>query len=348
MPARQAVLLGQDVSRWVVGYGTEEQIKTALFKTAEVFMPEFELELDNTRGYFTPGGSRSMLDARHYNAPLAIYRNGAVVFEGLVKGVTLENGEKTARIRAGNVISKLADTRASLVADGVNPALAIYGALVDAGFEDLLDAGSFFAAAGPASDAGATVDLDFPASEGSTLLEIITEIADACSLTVYSSGNVIRCQAFQAYQGSGSGLGSEVTRLNARAFGSLEYDDSAFSNRVEVNYAASSTLAIDDKESQAREQVVRSTGLDANTGQSVAIPDLASADFFGSQLLARTSYRRRKLIVELGPEFDGIEVGHRHPVTLANLGLDEEPFEAVEVRKSLTTDDIGVVFVSLS
>ena len=117
---------------------------------------------------------------------------------------------------------------------------------------------------------------------------------------------------------------------------------------VEVNYSASSTLTVEDTISQARERVVRSTGLDANTGQNVSIADAVSAAFFGGQLLLRSSYRRRKLSVTLGPEFDNIEIGHRHPVTLANLGLTAEPMEAIEVRKSLTTDDIGVVFVSLS
>ncbi len=342
--------MGQDVSEFVMSYASIEQIKSALFKTSEAFLPEIEVAFDNTRGFFMPGGSRSILPKAHYNVPLELRRNGRTAFLGELKGVHIENGEKVSRLRAGNVMAIIADTRGALEEVGENPVTALYSAFQGAGFEAYLDKASFFAAAGPAKAAGAVATFAFPASDGQTLMEIASEVADACSLTIYTSGGLIRCQAFRPYQGSGSGLRDEITRANARGFGTLEYDDSAFANRVEVNYGASSTLVLDDPVSQARERTPfpRATGLDANTGDAVEFADRTSAAFFGGQLLLRSAYRRRKLSVTLGPEFDDIEIGHRHPVTLANLGLDEEPFEAVEVRKSLTTDDIGVVFVSLS
>jgi len=352
MPTRQAVLLGQDVSQWVVSYGVIEQAKDAMLKTSEIFMPEFELQLDNSRGFFTPGGTKSILSRNHYNTPLQIFRNGRLSFEGLLKKPDIQNTDKISRLVAGNSISKLADIQTPIVENGVNPALAIYSALQQSLSNDDLrryvDFGSFYAASGPAAAAGALVDLNFAESQGRTLLEIATQIGDACSLTIFSKNNIITCQAFRPYQGHGAELRHGINRNNAHEFGTLETDDSAFANRVKVSYGASSILTLDDTVSQSRERGPRSTSLDGSAGQAIAFADQNSAAFFGGQLLKRSAFRRRKLPVTLGAEFDTIQIGHRHPITLANLGLDSEPMEAIEVRKSLTTDEIDVVFLSLS
>lgn len=344
---RRAEVLDQDITAFIVSYGKIEDVKSALFSTGQLFMAEYAFTVDNTKKVFSPGAPGSLLNGGWYNGPVKIYRNEALVFDGFLKKVVPDPLAKTCILTATNVLGLASDSEVVIEGSGLNPAVAAYQALVLAGLEAYLDENSFLAAQGGFSDAGATITLNYGDGHGDSGLSIANDIADLCSLALVTRGTKIYCQAFKAYPGNGSGLGPTVEGKYVRHFGELEFDDSGYANTVTVTYGASLKLTVENQIKVRSDGLTRSLALIAATGDDIAISDYASALYIGQQALARVGYVRKIISVLLGPEFESIVVGDRHPITEPQTGLAEEPFEATEVRKLETTDDIETVFVSL-
>lgn len=348
MPVTRSLeLLDQDITAYVVSYGKIEDVKSALFSTGQLFISEYSFTVDNTRKIFSPGAAGSLLNAGYYNGPVKVYRNAKLVFEGFLKRVVPDPIAKTCILTATNVLGLASDSEVVLEGSGVNPAVAAYQALVLAGLEAYLDKNSFLAAQGGFSEAGATITLNYGNDSGSSGLAIANDIADLCSLALVTRGTKIYCQAFKAYPGNSSGLGPTIEGSLVRQFGELEFDDSGYANTVTVTYGANLNISVENKVSLRADGLKRSLSLVANADADIEIEDYASALYLAQQALARVGYVRKVMKVLLGPEFESISVGDRHPITEPETGLNEEPFEAVETRKLETTDDTEVVFVSL-
>lgn len=337
-------LLGKDVSQYVTSWGKLEVVRKLKLSDSSLFASSFSINLDNTRGAFLPGGSRSMLPRVGWaGSPISIDRGSLSLYEGFLYDLTADDEARTVTLEMTTSLSKAADVVSALSQNGLNPARACFALLVQAGLEDLLDRASFSVAAG--SFGAHTVNVVCPSDQGSTCLSLASEIADLCSLDFTLTRGRVYCVAHRLWDGSG--LRQEVNGNNARSFMPMTSDASNFANQVNFSYASGSVVTLDNVLSQRAERRTISTAVDATTQSKVQVASLATARFLGRLLLSRISPRHQILPVTLGPDFPEVLPGWRFPVTYAGLALDAAPFEVAEAQTDLDADSTDVTLQRL-
>lgn len=340
-------ILGKDISSYVSDFGSLEEIQDAGFTTGRIIMPELEVVLNNGTGAFTSRGSGSLFGHPWYNAEATIAKNGRVVFYGLATDLVPTFGAKEVRLKLTNILQTLADTQITASATSTNPAIAAYKALYDAGLSAYLDRNAFMRASSVYTGKGCAISLSYSSTDGVSALKLLTDISEACSLTVFERAGEITCKVFEEYPGNDSALRGEITKSLCREIGDMVNDDRAFANRVNIVYASSVNLVAEDYLSKRKYRAVKDVSYTFSTGGSVSVATESSARALATLALSRLKERRRKIAIGLGPEFVEAHVGDRHPITISEFGLARAPFEIIELRRSLTTDDVDAVFLSL-
>jgi len=348
MPAlRELRFKGVDLSALVTAWGAIEQIKDVLLVTAQAMTSEMSVEVANRGSMFASGGVSSLVSGMDwYNAPLQVSVDGEVVFDGLVKNVRLSATGQTATIVSENILKRPAEATMSYATPGANPGDAMLGVLAAAGIAaEYVDAASFSRAGVPARQAGAKIVAAYAAGSSTGALSALQGIGDLASISVFVLNNRITARGFLPYEGSEAGLRYELNDGNVREWGDREFDTSAFNNRVSVGYPVGLFVVQDDLAARRSTGVVRN--LDFPATGAVYAADRASAAFFAGVYLQRAAPRKMLLPIAGGREFANIVIGDRFPVTNARLGLSRFPMEAIEIRRSLDTEEVELRLASL-
>ncbi len=338
-------LAGQDVSKFVAGWGSLQAVRKLKLSDSSLFSSRFSVTLDNTTGAFTPGGAVSMLPRMGWAGLTAeVSKDGRSLFDGFLWDLSVDDEASTVTLELASGMTKASDTVASLAGAGLNPAVSCLGLLVQAGLEDLVNKASFSVAAGLFR--GYNVDIDCPASEGQSCLSLASQIADICSMDFILARGLVYCVVDRPWDGSG--LRRQIDGSNARSFRPMGTDSAGLANQVAFSWGPGTVLTLDDKASQRAERRTVSTAVDATAaGSRVQVSDERTARFFASLLLARTSPRRELVEVVADPGFEDTLPGWLFPIDYANLGLAEAPFKVNEAQVSLDTDETTITLQSM-
>lgn len=336
---------GQNLTPYVVSWGSLQVVKKLRLSDSSIVTSAFSLPLDNTKGFFTPGGPASFFPEKAWTGAEAIIeRDGMEIYRGYLQRLAVDDSSQQATVELSDSLTEAVDAVADLTDTDLNPAAACRSLFVAAGLGDRLNSASFSVAAGFL--AGNTIDVTCPASRGESVLGLASKIADVCSLDFVLVRNQIYCTVQRPFDGSG--LRQGITASLARNVGVLGHEDSAFANVVSFAYGANLVVTVRNEASiRAENGVVASTSAEATDSSLVTVGSEAVARFYASLLLSRTSPRRRTLDVTLGPEFKEIQPGWRFPVTYAPIGMTSEAFEVNEAVLNLDSDEWEVKLSSL-
>lgn len=338
------ILLDQDVSAYVTTWGTLEAVRKLKLSDSTLFASKMKVTLDNTAGYFTPGGVGSMLPRVGWaGAPVELTRDGMTLYSGYVWDLAVDDEASQVTLDLSSSMSSAADVVASLTSSGLNPARACQGLLEQAGLGDLLNRPSFSVAAGIFGNA--TVDVVCPSDKGETCLGLASKISDICSMDFILVRGQVYCVTQQPWDGGG--LRQEINGDNSYSFESLVSDAANMANRIEFGWGSAQNLTLNNTKSQWTERRVISAVVDATDQAVVQVSDLSSAVFLGNLLLSRTSPRRMLLKVKLGPDFKEVLPSWRFPVTYSGLGFVAAPFEVNETQVDLDEDTTSATLQSL-
>ena len=344
-------LFGIDVTDHVVAWGAVEQIKEVLLADAQLLTSETSITFDNTSGFLSPRGGQSIVGGVDWlHKLLTLKTDGVVIFEGYLKSIEPTPETKEATVTAENVLAKPVGATYTGAGAGVNPAIAALAILRSALPDEQIDADSFRYAAGPARQAGATIDYTFAEGGNVTVADAIQEIGALASIAFYVQRGRLYARAFRPYQGDGSELKFAITDELVREWGEFGQDNASFNNRVAVGYAVGPPelyVRRQDDESyrvNGREWRTREFAADAD----VSAANEASAAFFCDTYLGRASHRRTTLGFVGGPELKAAAfLGDRFPVTQVEFGLSDAPMEAIEVRPRLGSDEVELLVVGV-
>lgn len=331
-----------ELGSYVTDWAEIEEIKEVLLAKATLFVGELSLTTSNNLAQFSPEKSGSLFYGRAlYNIPVSIAFDGVTAFSGYLKDIVPDHRNRTAKFVMHNVLTIPADSIVPpMTVSSVNPGSAILNLIKSVGLEGLADVPSILAAGGPALAAGATIDLNIEDGSSVSLLSILQQISDLCSISVFVRRGLIRARAFRPYQGHGAGLRQLIDATSAREFKERVSAYDNFNNKVTVAYAAGLSFSVSDPVSIAATKVTREYPFSTVSGTLVAVPDLTSAKFFASQALQRMCPSPTVITLEAGEEFLDADVGDRFPVTAENWGYVRAPFEAIEVHRS--AEQLGV------
>ena len=336
---RQAVFAGIDISKYVNSWASVEQVKDVLLVRATFMTSEMNLEC-----YSGTGLALMLKGMNWYNAPLLIYVDSVLVYEGLTRNININDTERTATFITENVLKGPAESLIAYTGTGLNPASAMLSIARQVVAVQYIDTNSFALAGGPSSQAGATVNVAFAQGGNTTALQALQQIGDLASIAVYVVGNRIVAKPFRAYRGNLAGLRFTIRDGNIREWGTAGYDASSFNNRVSVGYG-SQYVSLDDVRSQRKNKVIRDIQF-PNTGPVVA-SNRQSAAFYGSLYLKRAAMRKRLIPVAGGVELKMVAIGDQHPVTNARQGLTQYPVEVIEVHRNLDTSETELLLATL-
>lgn len=338
-------LRGKDVSAYVRSWGSLQAIRKLKLSDSSLFASVFSIELDNTKGAFTPGGSASMLPRMGWaGLPVTVSKDGKDRFNGFLRDLTVDDSAQSVTLEMTTSMTEAAEAIADLSEAGLNPAAACLALLEQAGLDDSkLDRSSFSVAAGFFGDH--TIAVECPASEGQTALSLASKIADVCSMDFVVVRGRIYCLPQRPWKGGG--LRQAITGDNTRDFESLRSDSASFANSVIFNYGAASLVTVQDEASIRAEGRTVSTTVDATDEALVQVDSQTSAYFFARLLLSRLSPRRYLLKAVLGPDFDEVQPGWKYPVNYDPLALSAAPFEVNEAAENLDADEVTVTLQSL-
>lgn len=339
--------MGVDISRFVTSWGRLEQIKDILLAQATLLTSEMSIQVMNFRKFLNPRGPGSLVAGLdHYNGLLELIKDGRTIYEGLVKDVRVSANSQTATIVSENILKKPAETVINAQATGANPALAMLSFLRLTVPEGNIDARTFDQAAAPSGSAGATVDYAFGEGDNVTVLQAIQLTSELSSISVFVKDNRVIARPFIPYQGGEENFKPELNDATVREWGSFNWDNSSFNNRIRVGYPTDQTVLLEDTES------IKTNGrtprlIEFSEDEKVAASNLTSADFFGKLYLRRAAKRRTKLSVAGGKALNGTVIGDRFPATTPSLGLIRLPMECIEVHETIDGDETELALAQI-
>lgn len=344
--AAALTVMGVDVSSYVTEWGEVEDVKEILLVRSQLFTGEHSITLSNVDGRFSPFRAGSLFYGKAYfQSTVTLTENGDPLFTGLLKSVSLDGNAKTCTLKVENYFTVLAATLTDLVAPSVNPVIAALSIIEAVGLSEFVDRNSFIAAASGMD--GMTVNVDFSTSN-TTALAAIQNLADLASVAVYIRGGIIQARPFQPYQGGSAGLRFPISASLVVEMGALTDEPDSLKNVVTFTYGASGELTLRDDASIRRYQGFENEiRLSYATGDPIEIADAATASFFASRYLARSSTLPRTLDVVGGDELRSVRIGDRHPVTDDHYGLSSEPFEVIETHRQIQAKTITLTLVNL-
>jgi len=345
--ARSLTILGQDLSSYVLSWGSIEETKEILLAKGQLFVGEQEVELDASTGIFKLGqglmAGRSLL-----NVEAALTEDGVDLFRGPIRQLSVDKAEQKATIRIENYLTKLTNRVPTLTQSGVNPAEAMLALLLNVGLESITDVNSFLVAGGLARAAGATIDVAYE-GKTTTVLDALQDICDLASINVFMRDGRITASAFKPYQGDQAGLRGVLTTSYVISFGVLETKADALQNVVKVRYGASSEhTATDPVSINAMNGEEYERRFDTNTGEELAVPDLTSAAYFANRYLLRSSTLRYTLGLKADTRVLGTpRIGDRYLVTDIFLGLSGQAFEVIETHRQINSSEVELLLVTI-
>lgn len=349
MPVRSYQILGLELAPDVLDWGAVEEVKDVLFSQTEMFTSEHTLQVQNASaiqgsssfGKYSPSNVQSPFYGRSLQLlPTTLSLDGVVLFSGLLRDIQLDHGAKTASIVSQNYFTAAAASNAVLTASG-NPAYIVERLLALAGLSSYVNAASFVQAGAGSAAAGATISVTYAAGSTTSVLSAVQAVCNLCSLSCYVRGGQIILQAWHPYQGNNSGIKWSIPSSAVYSYGTLTYAYEALSNSVTMAYGSNGQYSITNQASVLQNGINTPTAFNAVTGSAIAVPNLASAEYFSRLFLQRASSLRRQGVLTVGPSLAQAHIGDRVLVNAPNWGEAPIPFEIIETHlklKDLSSD----------
>ncbi len=346
--AAQLTFLDQDLTDFVINWGSIEQVKEILLAEAQLFVSEVSLTLANSKNEFSPDFQFSIIKGvEWYNQTATIAEDGKDIFKGLVKDITYDKQDRTVSLVLENVFSKPAESFVTSSASNINPASAMEAILVAAGLEDDIDSASFATAGSEARAAGAVMSYSFAESDGVSVMTAINNISKLSSISVFTDGVKFIARNFKTYQGNESGLKEPLAPATIVEFDKAVSDKDIFANRVIFGFSTSSEFVVEDAASIRKNRITRPISLDFTDSQNISIADAASAEFFAVKYLSKSKDRVTIITFVLDRKHKNVTIGDRYPVTEVDAGFLSAPYEVIEARRRINEDDTTVMATSL-
>ena len=354
---RSFTICGQEVGQDVVDWGETEEVKDVLLAKSQMFVSSHTLELANEDNKYTELDPKSLFYGRNISmTPVQLTVDGQLLYAGLARSPTVNHDRRTVSLVSENFFTRAAGSYASLTTTG-NPAAIIQTLLVQAGLQKYIDYASFTAAQGGSAAAGATISVAFVTTgavnsasgvTGTTDMAAIQAISDLCSLSCFVQGGLIRLQAWQPYQGNLSQVKWQITPANVYDYSTLEYAYDALVNSVNMGYGTSGNYYYVNPLS-----VKENGGLETNNqfatvaGNTVSVPNLASAVYFGQLYVRRVSTIRRQGSLVCSAELTAAKIGDRCTALAPNWGQKPIAFEIIETHSRVKSDSVELVVASI-
>ena len=273
------------------------------------------------------------------------------VFTGLLKDIKPDHQTKTVNMTFENYLSQPSETPVVYSATNINPVKAMVKLFDKAGLLDIIDTQSFNSAAGPSQAGGAVINVASDSGSNTTLLELIQQISELASVSVYVSRGLIRCKAWRPY--SGGGLIGTLQESTVRTWGSRSTAYEAIFNQAQVKYGAASVYTATDSVSanMYTKKIPKPKAFDTavSTGTPIQVPDAASAQWFASNYIARAAMLRDEIDVEVGiDQWPNVTIGDKFAVTAPHWALSADPFEVIETHRDLSSTTIELKLASLA
>lgn len=336
---RQLVVMGQDVTSYVVDWGNVDDIKDVLLAQTSLMSGQYQVTLGQAPYAFSPYNQGSLFYGRAAKGQtLTLSLAGVQSYLGIIQAVEMDGVNKTCLITVENLFNKAAAQTAVLSATNINPASAMLSLLVNAGLGPYTNQQSFYAAAAPAAAAGATVSVNWTASGGTTILAALQALEQLASISVYISNGIISARAYSPYQGASAGLKGTLGNNLARSWNGHTQAYDNFANQVTITYGANlvSTQTNLLGVSNNGNVVVPLTFSYANGG-ALVVPNFVSAVYFGANILQRASGRLSKprdvVEVDVGVELQSAQLGDRWSVTSYAYGMTGVASEIIEIHR---------------
>lgn len=343
------VVSGVELAAYVVNWAPIEEIKEVLLARTTLFTGELSITTSNLGGRFSPEKSGSLLFGRKIlNIACSVSVDGQTVFNGFLKDVQCDHKARTATFVMQNILSKPADSILPAVTlTEVNPGAAMVTLIDLVGMVGMIDVNSFIVAGGPALSEDATISVTIEDGANVSLLNMLQQIADLCSIAVFVHNGILRAQAVATYQGSEANLRQLISSATARDFKVRSSAYSNFNNSVTVLYGVSSSYTVTDPVSIGLTGIERNVPFSTQNGAQLSVPDLASAKFFAGQVLQRSSAVPTVISINMGKSFMGVKIGDRFPITVADWGFNRKAFELIETHASMVEEGSELVLRSL-
>ncbi len=336
-----------ELAPYVTDWGQVEEVKDVLLAQAQLFTSQHTLVLANADGRFSPYINKGLFNGRNTQlASCNLSVDGIPLFNGFIRSIEPDQGSRTVNIVSENAFTVPANSTIELTTSG-NPASVIQTILENVGLGPYIDLNSFAAAGSGASAAGATISVNYVAGSGTTALAAIQSISALCSLSCFVQAGLIRLTAFQPYQGDLAGIKYQVTSAIAYDFKNLTDAYTNLSNSVTILYGSSSTLNLSNAASIKANGINTNTQFQAQTSTVLAMPDLASATYFGNLFLDRASTLRKVGHFTAGPEMVGAHIGDRITVLAPNWGTSAIAFEIIETHLTVASNSVEIVCATI-
>ena len=348
---RQFLFWGQDLSGYVLDWGTIEEVKTILMAKAEMFVGELDLTVNNAANIFSDNATGALFAGYDwFNEIGTVNLNGAPVFMGLLKDIEIDGETRQAVLHFENFFSLPSETAITQVISAANPAATILGMLqainLNNAFAPYINLPSFSSAAG--LTAGMLVSINPSSGNNTTVLSMIQSISELCGMAVYVNQGLITCTAFKPWQGGNLGPALQAGN-GVRAFKIKNTAYQALSNSVSVNYGASGTYSATNPQSINLYGTTKSKQFSTATSSELSVPTLSAAQVIAANYLAVTSNLRDQCTLDLdSATWPTLQLGDRFPITCPRWGYNNRPFEVIEVHKTLQDTTIEAVLASLA
>ena len=89
------------------------------------------------------------------------------------------------------------------------------------------------------------------------------------------------------------------------------------------------------------------TQFDGTTGNTLTVPNLASAQYFAKQFLARAATLRQQGSLTAGPQLNTVQIGDRCTVQAPNWGPTPIAFEILETHRKVASESTELVVATL-
>lgn len=348
MFVRSLKILDVELAPYVSDWGKIDAVKDVLLATTELFSGSHEITLMGGNDRFSPYKEGSLFYGRTLqNQLMKLEVDGIRLFTGFIRDASQASQSREMKITAEDYFALPSEGLAVLTATAINPGLALQTLLESAGLGSFLDVASFNAAGSPARENGATISLAYTADQKVTTLNALKAICELASISLYIRGGIIYARAFQPYPGGGAGCKQTIDQTNAWNWGDLTQARDNIRNQVTVPYGATAKIVLNDALSQAKIRQIRPFAFETNTGAILSVPDVVSAQYFGSLFLSRCSSLRAVIDVEMGPDFLDTQLGDRFLLTLPNIGMTATACEVIETHREIVKNNISLKLATL-
>ena len=355
--------MGLELAPFVTDWGNIEDVMSLLLTSQQMFTGQHTLKVANADNRFSSGNPASIFYGRNLQLlPVALSMGNVLLYQGFLRDPSVDHGSRIVSILSENAFTIAANYFVNLTTTG-NPAAIVSSILLNAGLQNYIDPISFAAAQGGFAAAGATISVNYVTTgavniadgiSGTTALSAIQAICDLCSMDCFVQSGLIRLYPYQPYQGNLSAIKWQITPDQVYSFGELSTAYQSLYNSVNVGYGTDSNLYLKNQSSILANSTVPggrtsevNQQFDGVIGNTLMVPNLVSANYFGAQFLARASVIKRQGTLTAGPALLQAKIGDRCTITAPNWCSAPIAFEIIQTNLDLKSESISLTVATI-